>query len=121
DLPRDLRPKNAYNLIRLLDLAIRWLSGEPPEVRVSDALRPTLLAIKRGQVPMADVMALARELTPKLEAARQSSPLPRYPDVAAADHVLRDAREEAARRWVLRVPGPWGAGAPPPPEARYDA
>ncbi len=120
DLPRDLRPKNAYNLIRLLDLAIRWLSGEPPEVRVSDALRPTLLAIKRGQVPMPDVMALARELTPKLEAARQSSPLPRYPDVAAADRVLRDAREEAARRWVVRAPGPWGAAAPPPPEARYD-
>lgn len=32
-LPRDLRPKNAYNLIRLLDLAIRWLRGEPPDVR----------------------------------------------------------------------------------------
>jgi hypothetical protein len=38
-LPRDLRPKNAYNLIRLLDLAIRWLAGEPPDVRVSEALR----------------------------------------------------------------------------------
>ena len=35
ELPRDLRPKNAYNLIRLLDLAIRWLAGEPPEVRVA--------------------------------------------------------------------------------------
>ena len=45
-LPRDLRPKNAYNLIRLLDLAIRWLSGETPDVRVPDRLRPTLLAIK---------------------------------------------------------------------------
>ncbi|HEY6174957.1 MAG TPA: nucleotidyltransferase domain-containing protein, partial [Kofleriaceae bacterium] len=55
-LPRDLRPKNAYNLIRLLDVAIRWLRGEPPTVRVSDELRPTLLAIKRGEVPMPDVM-----------------------------------------------------------------
>ena len=119
DLPRDLRPKNAYNLIRLLDLAIRWLTGEPPEVRVSDALRPTLLAIKRGEVPMPDVMALARELTPKLEAARQSSPLPRHPDVATADRVLRDARAEAARRWVQRVAGPWGVAAPAPPEAHY--
>lgn len=120
ELPRDLRPKNAYNLIRLLDLAIRWLSGEPPDVRVSDALRPTLVAIKRGQVPIPDVMALARELTPKLEAARQTSPLPRHPDVATADRVLRGAREEAARRWVLREPGPWGTAAPVPPEARYD-
>jgi hypothetical protein len=120
ELPRDLRPKNAYNLIRLLDLAIRWLAGEPPVVRVSAAIRPTLVAIKRGEVPMPDVMALARELTPKLEAARQSSPLPRHPDVAAADRVLRAARGEAARRWIVREPGPWGAAAPDPPEARYD-
>ena len=120
ELPRDLRPKNAYNLIRLLDLAIRWLSGEPPQVRASDAIRPTLLAIKQGEVPMPDVMALARELTPKLEGARQTSPLPRHPDVAGADRALRAIRDEAARRWVHRDPGPWGADAPEPPEARFD-
>jgi hypothetical protein len=48
ELPRDLRPKNAYNLIRLLDLAIRWLGSEPPAVRSSDQIRPTLIAIKRA-------------------------------------------------------------------------
>jgi hypothetical protein len=120
ELPRDLRPKNAYNLIRLLDLAIRWLRGEPPTVRVSDDLRPTLLAIKRGQVPMPDVMALARELTPKLEGARQASPLPKHADVGGAERVLRAARAEAARRWVEQAPGPWGADAAPPPEAKFD-
>ncbi|MDX2092013.1 MAG: nucleotidyltransferase domain-containing protein [Kofleriaceae bacterium] len=120
ELPRDLRPKNAYNLIRLLDVAIRWLGGEPPDVRVSDSLRPTLLAIKRGEVPMRDVMALARELTPRLETARQTSPLPRVADVAAAERVLRAAREEAARRYITRSPGPWGTDAPAAPEARYD-
>lgn len=119
-LPRDLRPKNAYNLIRLLDLAIRWLAGEPPSVRVSDAIRPTLLAIKRGEVPIADVLALARELTPRLEGARQTSPLPRHPDVTRADRVLRAVRAEVARRAVERVPGPWGADAPAPPEAHHD-
>ena len=120
ELPRDLRPKNAYNLIRLLDLAIRWLSGEPPTVRVSDAIRPTLIAIKKGEVPMPDVMALARELTPRLEAARQSSPLPKHSDVAAADRVLRQAREEAARRWISQTDDAWGRHAAPPPEARFD-
>jgi hypothetical protein len=65
-------------------------------------------------------MALARELTPRLEAARQASPLPRTADVAAAERVLRAAREETARRWIAREPGPWGAGAPEAPEARYD-
>ena len=119
ELPRDLRPKNAYNLIRLLDLAIRWLAGEPPEVRVSESLRPTLLAIKRGEVPMPDVMALARELTPRLEAAREASPLPKHADVALAERVLRSVRAEAARRAVSQAPGPWGADAPSPPEARF--
>lgn len=120
ELPRDLRPKNAYNLIRLLDVAIRWLRGEPPDVRVSEALRPTLLAIKRGEVPMPDVMALARELTPRLEAAREASPLPRHADVALTERVLRAARHEAARRALTAAPGPWGADAPPPPEVRFD-
>jgi hypothetical protein len=120
ELPRDLRPKNAYNLIRLLDMAIRWLRGEPPDVRVSDEIRPTLLAIKRGDVPMPDVMSLARELTPKLEAARQLSTLPRRPDVARVDRMLRAARAEVARRAVQGVAGPWGTEAPPPPDARYD-
>jgi len=120
ELPRDLRPKNAYNLIRLLDLAIRWLRGEPPDVRVSGELKPTLVAIKKGEVPTTEVMALARELTPKLEAARQGSPLPKHPDVALVERVLRDVRYEAARRCVERAPGPWGAQAPAPPEAHYD-
>ncbi|MBA3461503.1 MAG: nucleotidyltransferase domain-containing protein [Deltaproteobacteria bacterium] len=121
ELPRDLRPKNAYNLIRLLDTAIRWLGGAPPDVRVSDELKPTLLAIKRGELPMTEVMSLARELTPRLETAREASPLPRHPDVGAAERVLRAAREEAARRWVTRESGPWGAEAPLPPEAKFDA
>jgi len=120
ELPRDLRPKNAYNLIRLLDLAIRWLRGEPPTVRVSDELRPTLLAVKRGEVPMPDVMALARSLTPRLEGARQASPLPRHPDVVRAERALRAARAEAARRSVAGEPGPWGADSAAPPEARFD-
>jgi hypothetical protein len=119
-MPRDLRPKNAYNLIRLLDLAIRWLSGEPPEVRASDEIRPTLLAIKRGELAMTEVMALARALTPRLEAARQASPLPRHADIARAERVLRAIRDDAARRWLVRAPGPWGADAPPAPEARFD-
>jgi hypothetical protein len=106
-------------LIRLLDLAIRWLNGESPDVRVSDSLKPTLLAIKRGEVATPDVMALARELTPKLEGARQTSPLPRHPDVTRVERVLREVRNEAARRCVEQVPGPWGTDAPAPPEAHY--
>jgi RNA repair pathway DNA polymerase beta family len=118
--PRDLRPKNAYNLIRLLDLAIRLLRGEPPSVRVSEALRPTLLAIKQGQVAMSEVVRIAKELTPALEAARDRSPLPLTPDIGKAEALLRRARELAARRWVSGEPGPWGKDAAEPPQASFD-
>jgi len=119
--PRDLTPKNAYNLIRLLDLAIRWLrGGETPSLVVPDALRPTLLAIKRGEVRLAEVIAMARAMTPELEAARASSPLPRHADIGAADRALRAIRAEAARRAVAGEPGSWGADAADAPEARFD-
>jgi RNA repair pathway DNA polymerase beta family len=119
--PRDLRPKNAYNLIRLLDLAIRLLRGEPPSVRVSEALRPTLLAIKQGLLPMGEVMQMARQLTPELEAARDKSPLPATPDIATVERMLRKVRETTARRWVLGAPGPWGKDAPEPAVASFDS
>jgi hypothetical protein len=123
ELPRDLRPKNAYNLIRLLDVATRWLSGSPdeaPSLRVPDALRPTLLAIKGGELAMTDVLAMARGMTPALEAARARSRLPRQADLPRAEAALRAIRAEAARRWFERTPGPWGADAPAPPIARFD-
>ncbi len=121
ELPRDLRPKNAYNLVRLLDEGIRWLSGEPPSVRVPDELRTTLLAIKHGEMPMAEVMALARTMTPRLEAARNDSPLPMYGDVAAVERGLRAIRHEAARRFINQTPDAWGQLAVPPIEASYQS
>ncbi len=121
--PRDLRPKNAYNLIRLLDLATRWLGGdpaEPPQLRVSGELRATLLAIKHGEVAMTDVVAMARAMTPALDAARATSRLPLRADLARAEAVLRSIRHEAARRAFAAEPGPWGRDAPPPPIARFE-
>lgn len=118
--PRGQRPKNAYNLIRLLDLATRWLGGGSPELRVRDELRPVLLAIKRGEVPLADVVAMARAMTPALEAARATSPLPPRADLPRVEAALRAIRHDAARRALGNEPGPWGADTPEPPEARFD-
>lgn len=121
ELPRDLRPKNAYNLIRLLDLAIRWLGGaSTPSLRVPDELRGTLLAIKHGEVPTDDVLAMARAMTPRLEEARAHSQLPRRADLARADQVLRRVRIEAARRHVDAVLGPLGRDAAAPPVAAFE-
>ncbi|TKC98549.1 DNA polymerase beta superfamily protein [Polyangium fumosum] len=118
--PRELRPKNAYNLVRLIDLSIRWLRTGAPELCVRDELRPVLLDIKKGRVPLADVITLAESLTPELEAARRESKLPRRADVRRAEAVLRRVREEAARRFFEGREGPFGKDAAPAPEARWD-
>ena len=119
DLPRELRPKNAYNLLRLIATAERWLREGAPTFEVEGALRERLLAIKRGEVALADVLAEAEAMAPALERARDASPLPKRPDVARADALLRTIHEELARRWVTRAPGPLGADAPPPPEVAW--
>lgn len=115
-LPRELRPKNAYNLVRLIATATRWLREGTPTFEMDGPLRTRLLAIKRGEVALADVLAEADAMAPALEAARDASTLPRRPDVARIDAVLRRIGEELARRWVTGAEGPFGKNAPPAPE-----
>jgi hypothetical protein len=117
-LPRELRPKNAYNLLRLIGSAIRWLQTGEPSLRVEGAFRDELLAVKRGEVPLDEVLRRAEARVPELEAARLHSPLPEKPDVAVADELLRRIRLELARR--LDAPGPFGKDAPPLPEVDWN-
>jgi hypothetical protein len=113
---RELRPKNAYNLLRLIAVATEWLRTGKPSLSMQGAMRDRLLAIKRGQVPLDDVLSEAEALVPSLEAARDATSLPRRPDVRAADALLRRLNIEVARRFVERADGPWGTRAPEPPE-----
>ena len=119
ETPRELRPKNAYNLIRLIDTAIHWLRTGEPAMRVRDHLRATLLDIKAGRIPLAEVLAMAESLTPELERARKESKLPEQADVARVDELLRRMRSELARRYVMAEAGPFGANAAPCPLARW--
>lgn len=119
-LPRTLRPKNAYNLLRLIVTATGWLETGQPTFEMQGSLRDELWAIKRGQVPLEDVLARAEELAARLETARQQTALPANADVTLADALLRRVREEAARRWLTRAPGPFGADAPPFPEVTWE-
>jgi hypothetical protein len=112
---RELRPKNAYNLLRLIVTATGWLRTGTPQFAATGAHRERLLQIKRGEVALDEVLAEAESLVPGLEAARDASPLPERPDYARADRLLRRAGAELARRSVLQLPGPLGADAPPPP------
>ena len=115
ELPRELRPKNAYNLLRLLACAIGWLRTGSPSLRVEGALRDELYAIKHGQLPLDEVLRRAEERLPELDEARQHSPLPVAPDVTRIDALLRHVRHECARRWHAGEPGPLGRDAPPLP------
>jgi hypothetical protein len=56
------------------------------------------------------------QLSASLERAKDGSPLPKRPDVVRADALLRRIGEELAGRWVTRASGPFGEGAPAPPE-----
>ncbi len=120
DLPRELRPKNAYNLLRLIDAAIKWLQNGVPSLRVEGAFREELLAIKRGEVQLTEVLRRAEALIPALEEARSATRLPAKPDVARADALLRRVRQEAARRWFAGEPGPLARDAPPLPPISWE-
>ncbi len=120
DLPSELRPKNAYNLLRLLATATNWLRTGEPEFVMQGALRTELLAIKRQQVPLSDIIDRAEELAADLEDARHGTPLPVHPDVAKVDSLLRRIREEAGRRWHERQGGPFGKDAATLPLAEWD-
>jgi hypothetical protein len=112
---RELRPKNAYNLLRLIHVATGWLRAGRPELEMKGAVRDRLLEIKRGSVDLDAVLAEAERLVPGLESARDATRLPPRPDLLRADALLRRIGEEVARRWAERAPGPLGADAPPPP------
>jgi hypothetical protein len=116
DLPRELRPKNAYNLLRLIVTAARWLRDGAPTFEMTGECRERLLSIKRGEVPLDEVVAEAESLTPELEAARDASSLPARPDVARANALLLRIGEEIASRWTTRAAGPFGRDAPAGPE-----
>jgi hypothetical protein len=120
DLPRELRPKNAYNLLRLVTGAVTWLRTGKPLVRVEGALRERLLAIKRGEVPLETVLGWTGDMAGELEDARAHSVLPERPDIATADRILREARKQAAWAWAAQAPGPWGTDAPEAPAAQWD-
>jgi hypothetical protein len=112
---RELRPKNAYNLLRLIHVATGWLRTGRPELEMKGTVRDRLLEIKRGSVDLDAVLAEAERLVPGLEAARDATRLPPRPDLARADALLRRVGEEVARRWVEQAPGPLGADSPSPP------
>jgi hypothetical protein len=90
-----LRWKHAMHLIRMLYAGISGMErGEIP-VEVEDGQRDLLLAIRRGEVPWAEVDALRLDLHRQFDRAQSSTRLPEHPDYAWANAWLLRARRSA--------------------------
>lgn len=115
-VPEEVRPKNAYNLVRLLHSCVHWLEHGTPLIAVGEPLKAELLDIKRGQVSLEHTLARAAEVAAAVDdAARRCTCLPESPDFTAADALLREARRQSARV-ALGVPAAAGALAAAPGE-----
>ncbi len=101
--PAAYRPKNAYNLLRLLHSYVSWLRTGEPMILVPEPLKARLLQIKTQAVPMQEVVGEARVIADTLDDEAKTSKLPERPDYQAADEFLKACRRERARR-VFALP-----------------
>ncbi|MEO1335668.1 MAG: nucleotidyltransferase domain-containing protein, partial [Myxococcota bacterium] len=100
----EYRPKNAYNLLRLLHSCVCWLRSGEPMIEVKGPMRDRLRSIKKQQVPIADIVLEAKAVADTLDEEAERSALPERPNYSAADEFLKMCRRESARR-TLGVPG----------------
>jgi predicted nucleotidyltransferase len=99
-VPDEVRPKNAYNLLRLLASCLHWLDHGEPLIRVDDVeFRAELFAIKRGETPLENVLSRGRELAKQID-EHTTTKLPKDPDLDAADALLREARRAMMRKTI---------------------
>ncbi len=91
----EVRWKHAMHLLRLLLTGAATLRTGFVPVRV-DAHRDRLLAVKRGELPWAEVDAWRKELHRDFERALAETKLPERPDYEAANRFLVKARRGMA-------------------------
>ena len=92
----EVRWKHAMHLLRLLLTGAATLRDARVPVRV-EAHRDRLLAVKRGEMPWAEVDAWRKELHRDFERALAETKLPERPDYEAANCFLIKARREMAK------------------------
>jgi predicted nucleotidyltransferase len=100
-----IRWKHAMHLIRLLLAGIATLREGAVPVRVEDAYRERLLAIRRGEVQWAEVDVWRLALHHEFDAAFTATRLPERPDYAAANAFLLRARRSMVGESALSAGG----------------
>jgi predicted nucleotidyltransferase len=98
----EVRWKHAMHLLRLLITGAATLREGRVPVRVGEH-RHRLLAVKRGELPWAEVDAWRKDLHRDFENALAETRLPERPDYEAANSFLIKARRETAQT-TIRVP-----------------
>jgi predicted nucleotidyltransferase len=91
----EVRWKHAMHLLRLLLTGAATLRQARVPVRVEEH-RERLLAVKRGEMPWAEVDAWRKELHRDFERALAETKLPERPDYESANRFLIKARRETA-------------------------
>ncbi|MFD7030541.1 DNA polymerase beta superfamily protein [Streptomyces sp. NPDC059917] len=89
------RWKHAMHLLRLLESCRDLLRGGELTIDVGER-REDLLAVKRGEVPWAEVELRMSRLEAECEAALATSPLPADPDLPRIEDFLTRARRASA-------------------------
>ncbi|MEU8764023.1 nucleotidyltransferase domain-containing protein [Streptomyces sp. NPDC048659] len=89
------RWKHAMHLLRLLTSCRDLLRSGELRIDVGEAERERLLAVKRGEVPWAEVERRMARLGDEADRALAGSPLPAAPDRARVEDFLTRARASA--------------------------
>jgi len=92
----EVKWKHAMHLLRLLVTGAAALREARVPVRI-EVHRERLLAVKRGEMPWAEVNAWRKELHHDFERALTETKLPQRPDYEAANRFLIKARQAMAR------------------------
>ncbi len=99
---RKYRPKNAYNLLRLLYSGINWMTEGEPLIEVKGVIKDELLSVKKGEIPIEETLEKAHELAERFEKVYEKTSLPEEPDYKSADEFLLFCREHGARKYLGR-------------------
>ncbi len=100
---RKYRPKNAYNLLRLLYSGINWMTEGEPLIEVKGIIKKELLSVKKGEIPIEETLKKAHELAERFEKAYEKTSLPEEPDYRSADEFLLLCREHGARKYLNSI------------------
>lgn len=88
----EVKWKHVMHLLRLLLSGIHTLETGTMQVRVPDGLRDRLLAVKRGEVPFAELEVWRLELHARFDRAAATTTLPERPDYRTVNDLLLRAR-----------------------------